>query len=87
MKSDYKSSNFSVVIFLMLLMFSIVPLMLLWTSTAYPLFIEFPEMTTITVSTKRCFWICSISVLCQCIMFGMYIYAKDVKKQVRSGAK
>ena len=73
MKSDYKSSGFDRVMCLLLMWISIVPVMLLVCSTAYPLFNDMPQMTTIVVSTKRCFWMCVVSLLSSISMVTMYV--------------
>ena len=74
---NYKSSGFNRVIAVLAFFISIIPVMLLLTSTAYPIMNTYPEMTTIVVVTKRCFWICIVSMMCSLGILTAYIARTD----------
>ena len=73
MKSDYRSSNFDRMLATFAFFISIVPIMLLLAFTSYPIMTEYTEMTTITVVTKRCFWMCVISIICSLGILVAYL--------------
>lgn len=73
MKSDYESSKVRMPIYVILMFMSMFPGFFLIVHTCYPLFNNYPEMMTIIVATKRCFWICVTSFIASFIMFYMYM--------------
>lgn len=72
-RSEYESSGFDRVMCMVLMWIAIIPGMLMVCSTAYPLFDDMPQMTTISVATKRCFWMCVVSLLSSVVMLTMYV--------------